>query len=134
MNIYTPENSRIVLETATREVIAELVGAGIEGTTVNYSIAHVKVLPGGLTPKHFHPDVVETYCIINGRGLMTLDGEEAQVGPGEVIHINPPSHHKMVNAFEEDLEMIVVCAPSWTPDCTVWLEQWQDGRLVSLET
>ncbi len=40
----------------------------------------------------------------------------------------------MVNAIDEDFEMIVVCAPSWTPDCTVWLEQWQDGRLVSLET
>ncbi len=81
MKIYIPENSRIVLETATREVIAELVGAGIEGITVNYSVAHVKILPGGLTPKHFHPEVEETYCVIKGRGLMTLNGEETEVGP-----------------------------------------------------
>ncbi len=134
MKIYTPENSQDVFQSNTREILSELVGAGIEGTASKYSIAHVKVMPGGLTPKHYHPEVEETYCIIKGRGLMTLGGEEAEVGPGDVIHINPPKHHKMVNSFEENLEMIVICAPSWTPDCTVWLEQWQDGGLVSLQS
>ncbi len=134
MKTYSTENCQNILQTLTREVICELVGAGIEGSTTNYSVAHIKILPGGLTPKHFHPVVEETYCVIKGRSLLTLNGEEAEVGPGEVIQIAPPQHHKMVNPFQKDLEMLVICVPAWTLDCTVSLEEWRDGQLVSLES
>ncbi len=132
MKIYNSENSQNVFKTPTSEILSEFIGAGLEESTSNYSIAHVKILPGGLTPKHFHPEVEETYCITKGRGLLTVDSEEAEVKPGDVVQIKPPSHHKIVTIGEEAFEMLIVCAPAWTPDCTVWLEQWQDGRVVTL--
>ena len=132
MNIYNCENCQNVFKTPTSEIICALAGTGVEGATGSYSIAHVKILPGGLTPKHYHPQMEETYCLTKGRGLLTLNGEEAEVGPGDVIQIKPPNHHKMVTIGEEALEMLVVCVPAWTPDCTVWLEEWQDGRMVAL--
>lgn len=61
------------------------------------------VEPGGTAKAHKHQEH-ETFLIVKGRGRMTVDGETAEVGPGDVVLMKPFHSHELKNAStEEDL-------------------------------
>jgi len=79
----------------------------------NLSIAHITIPPGVRVKKHYHLKSEETYHIVEGAGIMHLDGEEAPMVPGQAIAIIPGQWHSIYNPSETDLVMIVTCAPAW---------------------
>lgn len=103
------------------EVVYELLSCKVSQTQ-NYSLAHIEILPGQASPLHYHPKIEESYYILAGRGEMILDGKSTKVGPGDCIGISPTVKHKIINLGDEALKLLVVCAPGWTPDCSVFLE------------
>ena len=133
MHVYDIESAGEPLRTVHGEVIWELAGLAIPGTAKGHSVARVVIPPRMASLRHFHPVAEETYYILKGSGRMILDGEEADVGPGQAIFIGPGQHHKLINRENEDLQLRCVCAPAWEPTNTVWLEAWRDGRVVSVE-
>jgi mannose-6-phosphate isomerase-like protein (cupin superfamily) len=58
---------------------------------------------------HTHDaDNEELYVVVSGRGLMTLDGQEFEVGPGHVILNRPGGTHGLRNIGEEALRIVVI--------------------------
>jgi mannose-6-phosphate isomerase-like protein (cupin superfamily) len=58
---------------------------------------------------HTHePDNEELYIVVAGRGLMTLDGQEFEVGPGHVILNGPGGTHGLRNIGDEELRIVVI--------------------------
>ena len=54
--------------------------------------------PGADIGRHTHgPDNEELYVIVSGKGFMVLDGEEFEVGPGDVILNRPGGTHGLKN-------------------------------------
>ena len=57
--------------------------------------------PDALEP-HAHDDD-EIYVVCRGKGRMTVDGESAEVGPGDVIEIPGGLTHSIANVGDGDL-------------------------------
>jgi mannose-6-phosphate isomerase-like protein (cupin superfamily) len=69
----------------------------------------VVVPPGADIGRHTHgEDDEETYIILAGRGRMTLDGEEFEVGPGHVVVNRPGGTHSLANTGEDEIRLVVV--------------------------
>lgn len=65
--------------------------------------------PGADIGLHTHErDNEEMYVIVSGRGVMSLDGEEFEVGPGDVILNRPGGTHGLRNTGDAELRMVVV--------------------------
>jgi mannose-6-phosphate isomerase-like protein (cupin superfamily) len=103
------------------EIIYELFGSSAGGSQA-HSLARIVIPPGKASLKHYHPAAEESYSILSGSARMEMDGESARLGPGDSIMITPPHVHQIFNVGENDLVMLVVCAPAWTPDISVFVE------------
>ena len=53
-----------------------------------------EVAVGGEVFPHTHP-THEFYFVMTGEGVMTIGGEEADVKPGDLIHIPPDAVHSL---------------------------------------
>lgn len=84
------------------------------------SIARITIPAGVTVKKHYHLESEETYHIVQGSGIMHLDGEEAPMESGQAVAIIPGQWHSIHNPNETDLVMIVTCAPAWTPEDQVF--------------
>src|SRR5919109_3927277 len=72
--------------------IRELLG---RGTAANQSLAEATLAPGQATDRHYHALTEEVYFVLDGTGAMEIDGERANVGPGDAILIPPGAHHQI---------------------------------------
>ena len=70
----------------------------------------LSVLPGGADiGLHTHGfDNHELYVIVAGHGRMHLDGEDFDVGPGDVIVNRPGGTHGLRNVSGTELRLVVV--------------------------
>lgn len=84
------------------------------------SIAYITIPPGVTVKKHYHLASEETYQIIEGSGVMHLDGEEATMEPGQAVAIIPGQWHSIHNPNASDLVMVVTCSPAWCPEDQVF--------------
>jgi mannose-6-phosphate isomerase-like protein (cupin superfamily) len=103
------------------EIIYELFGNSAGGSRA-HSLARIVIPPGKASLKHYHPAAEESYSILSGSARMELDSESALVGAGDSIVIVPPQVHQIFNVGRDDLVMLVVCAPAWTPDNSVFVD------------
>ena len=85
-----------------------LSGSLIEGRRLNY--VHDDILKPGVTIGiHSHENDEEYYFILEGNGIMTLDNEDHQVGPGDIAAVFPGGSHALRNDSEDDMRIIVFC-------------------------
>lgn len=61
---------------------------------------------------HYHRRLTETYYVLEGEGVMELDGIGHPLRPGTVVHIPPGVRHRAVGRLEV-LNMVV---PPFDPD------------------
>jgi mannose-6-phosphate isomerase-like protein (cupin superfamily) len=64
--------------------------------------------PGVSVGIHDHRQDEEYYYIISGKGIMILDGEEFEVGPGDIAAVYPGGSHGLRNHSDHDLRILVV--------------------------
>jgi mannose-6-phosphate isomerase-like protein (cupin superfamily) len=65
--------------------------------------------PGADIGCHTHADDnEELYVVVGGCGLMSLDGEEFEVRPGDVILNRPGGSHGLKNTGKEELRIVVL--------------------------
>ena len=93
----------------------------------NQSLAEARLPPGASTTAHRHLKTEEIYYILEGQGLMELEGETRRVGPGDAIAIPPGSRHQITNIGQGLLKFLCCCAPPYEPEDTV-LESADGGR------
>lgn len=67
--------------------------------------------PKGYVAPHAHEVQEQIYYIIEGEGLMELEGERTVVTPWTAIHIPPGVRHAIYNTGMLDLKFVVVTTP-----------------------
>ena len=86
---------------------------------LNGSLAHAALEVGKSTTRHFHPLAEEIYFVLSGRGLMEVDGETAEMHPGDAVAILSGAKHQIRNTGDEELRFLCCCAPAYTHEDTV---------------
>lgn len=82
----------------------------------NQSLAEATLPAGSFTDRHYHRVSEEFYYLLAGRGLMEIDGDEREVGPGDAILIPAGAWHQ-IKALEP-LQFLCCCAPPYAHEDT----------------
>ena len=77
-----------------------------------YSLCHAAVKPGQTTRPH-RLQTSEVYFILQGQGLMWIDGESQAVRPGQAIYIPPHTTQSIQNPGDSDLTFLCIVDPAW---------------------
>jgi mannose-6-phosphate isomerase-like protein (cupin superfamily) len=83
----------------------------------NQSLAEATLEAGHATERHYHRASEELYYVVEGRGEMEIDGERADVGPGDAILIPPGAWHQLT-AGARRVRILCCCAPPYSDDDT----------------
>jgi len=96
---------------ALRELFAPE-GSAFRG---RYSLARAVVERGGRTRPH-RLKSSEVYYILEGHGLMHVEGETAEVTAGQAVYI-PPRHVQFIeNTGRTELAFLCLVDPAWKPE------------------
>ena len=60
---------------------------------------------------HYHTRLTETYYVLEGEGVMELDGHLEPLKPGTVVHIPPGVRHRATG----DLTILNIVTPPFDP-------------------
>jgi mannose-6-phosphate isomerase-like protein (cupin superfamily) len=102
-------------------IIREL-AASRNSSAQKQSLAEATIPVGGTVIEHFHRVTEEFYYILSGTGLMKIENEEREVGPGDTVIIVPKQRHKITNNGQVPLVLLACCSPEWTADDQVQVE------------
>ena len=82
------------------------------------SIARARVAPGVTTCWHALRGTGERYVILEGEGIVEVDGLPATpVAAGDTVLIPPDCRQRISNTGGGDLIFLALCTPRFTPDC-----------------
>lgn len=93
-------------------MLRELLHPDKEKLMLRYSLAHAVVQPGKTSQPH-KLKTSEVYYILEGQGLMHIDGEEKNVFPGQAVYIPPHAKQFIHNPGKTDLKFICIVDPAW---------------------
>ena len=82
----------------------------------NQSLAEATLPAGGETERHYHKVSEELYYLLEGAGVMEIDGEEREVGPGDSILIPAGVWHQI--KATEPMQFLCCCAPPYAHEDT----------------
>jgi mannose-6-phosphate isomerase-like protein (cupin superfamily) len=88
------------------------------GGAFKQSLAEATLAPGAATRRHYHARTEEIYVVLEGSGLMEVDGEERAVGPGDAILIPPRAWHEIQADSDGGLRFLCCCAPQYSDEDT----------------
>jgi mannose-6-phosphate isomerase-like protein (cupin superfamily) len=94
---------------------------GVEAFGVN-AIVYAPGYEGFL---HYHDEQDELYFVHRGTAVFEVDGEEFELGPGGVVHVQSTTARKVSNPSDEELVMLVVGGKGGYVG--------RDGQLVDVE-
>ncbi|MBT3536260.1 MAG: cupin domain-containing protein [Rhodospirillaceae bacterium] len=88
-----------------------LVGPGdTDIKLIDYRISSYQ--PMAHVAAHTHKIQEQIYHVLEGEGLMEIDGEKTVVRRHDVIHIPPGIEHAIANSGLDDLVFLVITAPA----------------------
>jgi mannose-6-phosphate isomerase-like protein (cupin superfamily) len=82
----------------------------------NQSLAEAELPPGGATERHYHKLSEEFYFLIEGEGVMEIDGKTQAVVPGDAILIPSGAWHQL--SSEKGVRLLCCCAPPYSHEDT----------------
>lgn len=77
----------------------------------SFVVMDVTLLPGASHAFHTHPDQDEMIIVKSGRVVQYVEGDRAELGPGDSVYIDKNVAHGSYNDFSETAELQVVLAP-----------------------
>lgn len=80
------------------------------------SLAEASLPTGVATERHYHKLSEEFYYVLEGSGLMEIDGDEREVGVGDAILIPAGAWHQI--RATESLRFLCCCAPPYAHEDT----------------
>jgi mannose-6-phosphate isomerase-like protein (cupin superfamily) len=86
------------------------------------SLAIARVEPGVTTQLHFLTGLTETYVVIEGSGLMEVDGNRFNIAAGDQVVIPPGISQRVTALGESDFRCYCLCTPRFCADSYVNLE------------
>ena len=95
-------------EPGTHNGGGETIGYSFFSKTPNLKLVFRKraFKPGSAIGYHVQRED-EIYYVLSGRGLMTIDGKEFEVGPGDAVLTRPGSSHGLKQVGKEDLVILI---------------------------
>jgi mannose-6-phosphate isomerase-like protein (cupin superfamily) len=93
-------------------ILREVLHPAKQDMTLRYSLAHAVVRPGKVSLPHRLASS-EVYYILEGRGTMYIDDEQAEVGPGQTVYIPPHAVQSIRNSGDTDLKFLCIVDPAW---------------------
>ena len=90
--------------------------------TEKQSLAEATLPPGMQTQAHFHPQTEEIYYLLTGTGLMAVEDQQREVGPGDGILIPVGAKHQIRNTGVQDLIFLCCCVPAYENADTIFCE------------
>ncbi len=88
-------------------------GVPVPEMEIPFSIAHAIIKPGETTKLHRLHRSVEIYYVLEGEGIISIDGESAPVHSGQVIYIHPGSTQQLRNTGNSILSILCIVHPMW---------------------
>jgi len=79
----------------------------------NYKLKRIEVEPSKRLSYQYHHKRSETWIIVQGTGLFTLNGDDKKVSVGETVLIPRLSKHRILNTGEDLLVIIEVQTGSY---------------------
>jgi mannose-6-phosphate isomerase-like protein (cupin superfamily) len=76
------------------------------------SLAEAKLDPGQVTERHYHRASEEIYFLLDGTGVLEIDGQLRDVQPGDAVLIPPGTWHQ-IRALEP-LRFLCCCSPAYS--------------------
>ncbi|MFL7794631.1 MAG: cupin domain-containing protein [Anaerolineae bacterium] len=117
MHILTKNGSpRYKRDNITSYLLVSALTCGAE----NLAITLVEMEPGGVQHVHSHEPEQMVY-ILEGSGIMTVDGEYRQVQAGDCIYYPPFAKHGLENTGRTVLRYLSAASPSFSKEtCKEW--------------
>jgi mannose-6-phosphate isomerase-like protein (cupin superfamily) len=100
--------------TAPDRAVARQLFSPSNSRCTSMSLAEIVIPAGVAVREHFHKQREEIYHIVAGHGLMTLNGNTTEVGPGDTVVVHIGERHKILAHAGADLEMLVASVPAWS--------------------
>ncbi len=97
--------------------IRELLGLPTSSLVQKLSLAEAILGPGQATKRHYHRESEEIYFLLEGVGLMEVDGATRQVGPGDAVLVPAGARHTL-RAGDAGARLLCCCAPPYRHDDT----------------
>ena len=88
----------------------------------NQSLAEATVPVGARTIAHYHRTTEELYFFTAGSGRMTLGDDEREGTAFDCVVIPPGQVHQLVNTGDEPLVLLCCCAPAYSHEDTVLVD------------
>lgn len=111
VNIFDIEGMEFPSGRRTRVMVGD--NGAISGE--HFCQGYVVIYPGGSVPEHEHV-TVESYTVLQGNGMVTVDGETQPMKPGDMVYIESGKHHSLRNTGDTDMHMMFVYAPKMVVD------------------
>ena len=105
---------RSIDNTRLRELLNPRCEAG--SLHLDYSLAHATVEPRASTRPHLLKTSSEVYYIVEGTGLVHVDGDAAFVGAGDSVYIPPGCIQYIENTSDGHLVFLCIVSPAWQAD------------------
>ncbi|QUH24327.1 cupin domain-containing protein [Methanobacterium alkalithermotolerans] len=80
---------------------------------INFSIAHAILGPEESSHPHRIKSAGEIYFILEGKGLMHIDNQQALLEPGQLVYIPPGSMQFIKNVSSSELKFLCMVSPPW---------------------
>jgi mannose-6-phosphate isomerase-like protein (cupin superfamily) len=122
MILKTARDTTVPYVTKDGSEIRELLHPSHHGVR-NQSLAEALVPVGSTTLLHAHELTEEIYHVTGGTGTMTLGADKFAIHPGDSVLIPPGTPHCVTNTGEAALIILCCCAPAYSHDDTVLLEE-----------
>ncbi len=76
-----------------------------------YSVLELNELPGYKTPPHMHPDMDETFYVLEGTLELRLPGKTYRLPAGSYVHIPRNTPHAQGSADDKPVRMLITVSP-----------------------
>lgn len=97
---------------ADNSSLRELLHPNKADLKIRYSLAYATVGPGQTSLLH-KLKTSEVYYILEGKGIMNINGESAPVHSGQAVYIPPNAKQYIQNAGSSDLKFLCIVDPAW---------------------
>jgi mannose-6-phosphate isomerase-like protein (cupin superfamily) len=82
------------------------------------SVIQERVPPGSGEIKHYHSQARQYFFVLRGTATLEFSDTSVTFAAGQGVHVPPKTHHRFVNASDEDVLFLVISSPTTAGDRT----------------
>jgi quercetin dioxygenase-like cupin family protein len=81
----------------------------LRGPRIDWGV--ILLLPGERLDGHYHLEVEETFYVIEGNGVLAINGAEYPAAPGDAFRLEANDKHGIVNNGANDFKLVFIKSP-----------------------